>query len=106
MSTRNERKRAAKARYAEMMALCDENDKRVRDEKRQFEEARDAYCARISDALRHHKEPVVRFGTITKSSRTGSRTFVSKPYCPVEVKRKLVKSELTGKMIERKKGAI
>lgn len=96
MATRNERKRRAKARHAELKAAVEQAFEQEKREKHAFEEARANYAARVEDALRFHRNPVVRRGKIIGGH------FVAVQAKEPE-KRKLVRSQTTGKMIERRK---
>ena len=92
MASRNERKRRAKARHAELTLAVEQAFK---DEKKRQE-----YIMPRSDIfdipklLRGHREPQMRMGSIVKGK------FVSKQ-ASEPAKRKLTLNPVTGKMIER-----
>lgn len=92
MATRNERKRLAKARCAQLLKAVDlafaQEAEKVRLENRAFKEARDNYCARVTDALRHHKNPTVRFGTIVKGRIVSKPKAEVKPLTEAQAKNK------------------
>lgn len=100
MASRNERKRRAKARDAELKLAVEQAFQVEREKERAFNVARANYVARSQDAhnerhLAYHAPAVSRSGKIV------SGKFVSVQALKEPVKRKLVLNKVTGKMIER-----
>lgn len=100
MASRNERKRAAKARKLELLAAVEsafalEKSKLPRIEV--ISPKRDVYD--VPNAIRTHRPAMERFGVVVKGK------FQAKAL-PEPAKRKLELNRLTGKMIERKKSYI
>jgi len=96
MASRNERKRRAKARAAELKLAVEQAFQVESEKKRAFDTARDAYVARTQDALRFHRNPSNRAGKVVQGK------FCAIPAKEPE-KRKLTLNRQTGKMIERRK---
>lgn len=96
MASRNERKRRAKARDAELKAAVEQAFQIEREKERAFNEARADYVARTQDALRFHRNPSDRRGKVI-----GGKFVPTQANEPE--KRNLVLNTLTGKMIERRK---
>lgn len=104
MASRNERKAKAKARHAELIAAQHQafllDDLKRKGEAATLKAAQKRYAARVTDAMRDHKAPVVRLGKIVKGRFVPSTQIVEPP------KRKLILSPTQGKMIERKRSYI
>ncbi len=95
MASRNERKRRAKAREAELRLAVEQALEVERKRKREFNQARTEYVAKTQDALRFHRNPSDKRGKIVGGK------FVA-TLMPEPVKRKLVLNKTSGKMIERR----
>lgn len=100
MASRNERKRRAKARHAELQGAVAAAFAKEHERKREVDSAKASYIARTQDALRWHRDPRQRLGKIQDGK------FVSAPCAPEPPKRKLVENPFTGKLIERKSGKV
>lgn len=95
MATRNERKRRAKLRHAELKAAVNEaflTDKANRP--KEHKPRQDVFDT--SSALRGHERPVQRFGSVTKGKFMPKLGGNERPY-----KRPLTLNKETGKLIER-----
>lgn len=99
VASRNERKRAAKARHLELTLAVEQAFEAERLKKREWKDACERYITRTQDALRFHREPKLRLGGVVAGKFVPSAR--KEP-----AKRNLTLNPLTGKMIERKKSAI
>ena len=99
MASRNERKKRAKARNAELRQAVTDALALEAAKKRADKQARADYAARVQDALRFHRNPSNKAGKV-----------IGGKFVPIQTKepakRKLTLNAQTGKMIERRKRAI
>lgn len=94
MASRNERKRRAKARDAELKLAVEQAFQEERERKQAFDRARADYVSKIQDAMRFHRNPSDHRGKVI-----GGKFVPAQAKEPV--KRKLTLNKLTGKMVER-----
>ena len=97
MASRNERKRLAKARAAELKVAVEQAFAVEQEKKRVIDAVKASYVAKTQDALRFHRNPSNRAGKVVQGK------FVPALASKEPEKRKLVLNKLTGKMIERRK---
>jgi len=101
MASRNERKRAAKAREQELRLAVEQAFAKEAQDKRDWTDACARYISRTQDALSsfRHRNPSQKTGQVIKGKLVSKSLALPAP-------RKLSFSQEQGKMIERRKKAI